>query len=54
LGGDESDTGSLTADQKRVSARLMEVYAGFLADTDDQVGRLVTARRYRPGHEFDA
>ncbi len=34
---------SLTADEKRVSARLMEVYAGFLADTDDQVGRLVTA-----------
>jgi arylsulfatase len=34
---------SLTADQKRVAARLMEIYAAFLADTDDQVGRLVTA-----------
>ncbi|MFN8624746.1 MAG: arylsulfatase [Candidatus Binatia bacterium] len=34
---------SLTADQKKVAARLMEAYAGFLAHTDAQVGRLVTA-----------
>lgn len=36
---------SLTADQKRVAARLMEVYAGFLAHTDAQVGRLLDTLR---------
>ncbi len=34
---------SLTADQKTVASRLMEVYAGFLAHTDHEVGRLVSA-----------
>jgi len=34
---------SLTADQKKVAARLMETYAGFLAHTDAQVGKLVAA-----------
>ena len=34
---------SLTADQKRVGARLMEAYAGFAEHTDTQVGRLVDA-----------
>jgi arylsulfatase A-like enzyme len=34
---------SLTADQKRVAARLMEVYAGYLAHTDAQVGKLIDA-----------
>lgn len=32
---------SLSAEQKKVAARLQEVYAGFLAHTDHQVGRLV-------------
>lgn len=34
---------SLPPDRKRIAARLMETYAGFLAHTDDQIGRLVTA-----------
>ena len=32
---------SLSSDQKRFSARLMEAYAGFLAHTDAQVGKIV-------------
>lgn len=32
---------SLTPAQKRFSARMMEVYAGFLAHTDAQVGKLL-------------
>ena len=32
---------SQSADQKKIAARLMETYAGFLAQTDAQVGRLV-------------
>jgi len=32
---------SLTADQKIVASRLMEIYAAFLAHTDAQIGRLV-------------
>ncbi|EFV93084.1 arylsulfatase, partial [Dietzia cinnamea P4] len=31
----------LDADERRVAARLMELYAGFLEHTDDQVGRLI-------------
>lgn len=31
----------LDDDEKRVAARLMELYAGFLEHTDDQLGRLV-------------
>jgi len=34
---------SLQPERKRIAARLMETYAGFLAHTDDQIGRLVTA-----------
>lgn len=34
---------SLSADQKKVAARLQEVFAGFLAHTDHEVGRLVAA-----------
>ena len=30
---------SLTADEKRLYARMMEVYAGFLTQTDEQIGR---------------
>jgi len=33
---------SLSADERRLYARMMEVYAGFLEHTDAQVGRLVT------------
>ncbi len=32
---------SLGADQQRLYARMMEVYAGFLTHTDEQVGRLL-------------
>jgi arylsulfatase len=32
---------SLSADERRLYARMMEVYAGFLEHTDAQVGRLV-------------
>jgi len=32
---------SLSADERRLYARMMEVYAGFLSHTDAQVGRLV-------------
>jgi arylsulfatase len=32
---------SLSADERRVAARQMEVYAGFLEHTDAQIGRLV-------------
>ncbi|MDQ0140557.1 arylsulfatase [Cupriavidus necator] len=34
---------TLSPDQKRVASRLMEVYAGFLAHADAQVGKLVDA-----------
>ncbi|SCV01809.1 Sulfatase [Cupriavidus necator] len=34
---------SLPADERKVAARLMETYAGFLAHTDAQVGRLVAS-----------
>ena len=32
---------SLSADEQRLYARMMEVFAGFLTHTDHQVGRLV-------------
>jgi arylsulfatase A-like enzyme len=34
---------SLSADQKRLYARMMEVYAGALSYADDQIGRLLSA-----------
>jgi len=34
---------SLSADQKRLYARMMEVYAGALSYADDQIGRLLDA-----------
>jgi arylsulfatase len=40
---------SLSADQKKLYARQMEVYAGFLAQTDHEVGRLIQAVREAPG-----
>ncbi|HTZ71925.1 MAG TPA: arylsulfatase [Acetobacteraceae bacterium] len=36
----------LSPDQKRLYARQMEVYAGFLAQTDHEVGRLLQGLRY--------
>ena len=36
---------SLDPKEKKVAARLMEVYAGFLAHTDAQVGRILSALR---------
>ena len=42
---------TLGADEKRLAARLMEAYAGFLSHTDEQIGRLV-AELKRDG-EFD-
>lgn len=33
----------LSPDQKKIAARLMETYAGFLAHTDAHIGRLVAA-----------
>lgn len=36
---------SLTPDQKRVEARLMEVFAGFMAQTDFEIGRILQAIR---------
>jgi arylsulfatase A-like enzyme len=33
--------GSLSADEKRLFARMAEVYAGFLAHTDHEIGRLL-------------
>lgn len=35
--------GSLSADQKRLYARMMEVYAGALSYADNQIGRLLDA-----------
>lgn len=42
---------TLSLDQRKVAARLMEVYAGFLAHTDAQVGRLLDT--LRTSGEFD-
>jgi arylsulfatase len=36
---------SLAPDEQRVSARLMEIYAAFLAHTDEQVGRVFESLR---------
>ena len=36
---------SLSPEQRRIGSRLMEVFAGFLAETDHEVGRLVAAVR---------
>jgi arylsulfatase len=36
---------SLSPERKKIAARLMEIYAGFLAQTDHEVGRLADAIR---------
>jgi arylsulfatase A-like enzyme len=43
---------SLTADQKKLVTRQMEVYAGFLAQTDYEVGRMLAGIR-ADGHKED-
>jgi arylsulfatase A-like enzyme len=43
---------SLSADQKKLLAHQMEVYAGFLAHTDHEVGRLLAGIR-ADGHNED-
>jgi arylsulfatase A-like enzyme len=40
---------SLSADQKKLFARQMEVYAGFISHTDHEVGRLLKAVQQGPG-----
>jgi arylsulfatase A-like enzyme len=40
---DIKDWASLTADEKKLFARQMEVYAGFAEHTDYEIGRLVSA-----------
>ncbi|HQR04556.1 MAG: arylsulfatase [Proteobacteria bacterium] len=42
---------SLTPVQKKVFARMMEVFAGFTAHTDHEVGRVISALRSLPGGE---
>ena len=43
---------SLSADEKRLFARMAEVYAGFLSHADDQIGRLLDfLEEYRPARE---
>lgn len=39
---------SLSADQKRLFARMMEVFAGFTAETDHEMGRLLEVVRSLP------
>lgn len=36
---------SLSTDEKKVAARLMEVFAGFMAQTDHEIGRIIDALR---------
>jgi arylsulfatase len=38
---DVQDWGSMASDQQRLSARMMEVFAGFLSHTDHHIGRLL-------------
>src|SRR5207244_1917755 len=39
---------TLSADQKRLFARMMEVFAGFTAETDFEMGRLLEVVRALP------
>jgi len=40
---------SLSVDRKKLFARQMEVYAGFISHTDHEIGRLLKAVREMPG-----
>ncbi len=42
---------TLTAGQKKIYARMMEVYAGYAAHADHQMGRIVDAVKAMPGGE---
>lgn len=42
---------SLNDDEKRLYARHQEVFAGFLAQTDHEVGRLIEAIHAQPGSD---
>ena len=42
---------SLSADQKRLYSRMMEVFAGFTAQTDEEMARLLDAVRAQPDAE---
>src|SRR4029453_10627889 len=42
---------SLNADQKRLYARMMEVFAGYGAHVDHHMGRVVDAVKQLPGAE---
>ena len=42
---------SLNADQKRLYARMMEVFAGYGANVDHEMGRIVEAVKALPGSE---
>ena len=48
---DVPDWDSLSPDARRLAARMMEVYAGFLSHTDHQIGRLLDF--LREAGEFD-
>ncbi len=39
---------SLSPDQRKLASRQMEVYAGFLAETDAEVGRVIAAAQQGP------
>ncbi|MDB5393329.1 MAG: sulfatase [Rhodospirillales bacterium] len=39
---------SLSTDQQKLASRQMEVYAGFLAETDAEVGRVIAAAQQGP------
>ncbi|MGF6575008.1 arylsulfatase [Paraburkholderia fungorum] len=41
--GEVGEWDQLSADQKKVYARMMEVYAGYLAYADEEVGRMLAA-----------
>lgn len=38
---DVQDWGKLSADERRLFARMMEVFAGFVSQTDDAIGRVI-------------
>ena len=42
---------SLNADQKRLYARMMEVFAGYAAHCDNELGRIVEACKQLPGSD---
>ena len=45
------DWDSMSADERRVAARMMEVYAGFLSHADAQIGRILAELRSMGEHD---